>query len=38
MEKEVLKVEVLEKSEALCDFCYGVAAGIGIGLGIVALT
>lgn len=38
MEKEVLKVEVLEKSETPCDFCYGVAAGISIGLGIVALT
>jgi hypothetical protein len=38
MKKDVVNVEVLEKSEALCDFCYGVAAGIGIGLGIIALT
>lgn len=38
MKKDFLKVELLEKNEALCDFCYGLAAGIGIGLGIIALT
>lgn len=38
MKKNFLKLELLEKSEVPCDFCYGVAAGISIGLGIIALT
>ena len=36
--KNVLNIDVVEKMEAPCDLCYGIAAGIGIGLGIVALT
>ena len=36
--KTVFRIDVIEQLETPCDFCYGVAAGVGIGLAVVALT
>ena len=36
--KTVFNIDVVEQVEAPCDVCYGVAAGVGIGLAVVALT